>query len=120
MFSWKKYRLNPLFFFLLSAQKLALEPQSSQLYYNATGLAYENTTPNGKAAKDVRYEPVNILPQTVYENFTGKGIIEKDGPSEEKYESLDAKSPENAYESYSGKNQDDQHTYTALTGKKGQ
>ena len=118
MFSWKKYRLSPLFLFLLSAQKLALEPQSSQVYYNATDLAYENTTPNGKAAKDVRYEPVNILPQTVYENFTGKGIIEKDGPSEDKYESLDAKSPEHAYESFSGKKQDDQHTYTTLTGKK--
>jgi len=97
---------------------LALEPQSSQVYYNATDLTYENTTPNGKAAKDNRYEPVNILPQTQYENFTGKGIIERDSPSDEKYESLDAKSPENAYESFSGKNQDDQHHYMALTGKK--
>ena len=97
---------------------MALEPQSPQIYYNATDLTYENTTPNGKVTKDVRYEPVNIKPQTQYENFTGKDTIEKDDPSEDKYESLGAKSPENAYESFRGTNQDDQHHYTTLTGKK--
>lgn len=106
------------YLFLLSAKKLALEPQSPQIYYNATDMTYENTAPNGKATKDVRYEPVNILPQTEYENFTGKGMIEKDGPSEDKYESLEAKSPEHAYEMFSGKSEEDQHHYSALTGQK--
>lgn len=49
-----------------------------------------------------------------YENFTGSPIIEKDRPSEDKYEDLQGQRIEHAYEMF---NKKDDQQYTSLSRK---